>query len=117
MTWTLVAPAATAAFLTSLVEVVEAFTILLAVAIARGLRPALIGGTAGLALLAACIVGLGPLLVRLPIGFFQFAIGLLLLLFGMRWLRKAILRAALSLSAPVTRTVTNLVAPSPSFTT
>jgi uncharacterized membrane protein len=94
MTWTLVAPAAAAAFLASLVEVVEAFTVLLAVAIARGPRPALIGGAVGLALLALCVVGLGPLLVRLPIQVFQFAIGLLLLLFGMRWLRKAILRAA-----------------------
>jgi len=94
MSWAIAAPAVAAAFLASLVEVVEAFTILLAVAVTRGPRPALIGGAAGLALLALLVVALRPLLLQLPLAVFQFAIGLLLLLFGMRWLRKAILRAA-----------------------
>jgi uncharacterized membrane protein len=94
MTWTLAAPAVAAAFLASLVEVVEAFTILLAVGMTRGWRPALVGAAGGFAILVVLVVALGPLLDRLPIGVFQFGIGLLLLLFGMRWLRKAILRAA-----------------------
>jgi uncharacterized membrane protein len=86
--------AVTAAFLASLVEAVEALTIVLAVAIVRGLRPALLGAIGGLAVLALIIGALGPLLDRVPLNVLQIAIGILLLLFGMRWLRKAILRAA-----------------------
>src|SRR5436305_5687797 len=94
MTWSTVASAVTAAFLASLVEVVEAFTIVLAVATLRGWRPAVLGTTAGLAVLAGIILLLGPLLDRIPITSLQLAIGILLLLFGMGWLRKASLRAA-----------------------
>jgi Ca2+/H+ antiporter, TMEM165/GDT1 family len=94
MTWSTVTPAITAAFLASLVEAVEAFTIVLAVATLRGWRPAALGTTAGLALLAAIVLLLGPLLDRVPIHSLQLAIGILLLLFGMGWLRKASLRAA-----------------------
>ena len=83
-----------AAFLASLVEAVEALTIVLAVAIVRGLRPAILGALAGLLVLALIVVALGPLLDRVPLYVLQIAIGVLLLLFGMRWLRKAILRAA-----------------------
>jgi len=86
--------AVTAAFLASLVEAVEALTIVLAVAIVRGLRPAILGALAGLLVLALIVVALGPLLDRVPLYVLQIAIGVLLLLFGMRWLRKAILRAA-----------------------
>jgi uncharacterized membrane protein len=82
-----------AAFLASLVEAVEALTIVLAVAVVRGWRPAGIGALAGLASLAFIVVALGPLLGRVPLNFLQLAIGVLLLLFGLRWLRKAILRA------------------------
>jgi len=84
----------TAAFLASLVEAVEALTIVLAVATVRGWRPAGIGALAGLGLLALIVVVLGPLLDRVPLHLLQLAIGVLLLLFGMRWLRKAILRCA-----------------------
>src|SRR6516225_6481232 len=94
MTWSIAAPAVTAAFLAAIVEVVEAFTIVLAVATLRGWRPAAWGTTAGLALLAAIVLLLGPLLDRIPIHSLQLAIGILLLLFGMGWLRKASLRAA-----------------------
>jgi len=94
LTWSTVAPAVTAAFLASLVEVVEAFTIVLAVATLRGWRPAGVGTAAGLAVLAGIVVLLGPLLDRVPITSLQLAIGILLLLFGMGWLRKASLRAA-----------------------
>jgi uncharacterized membrane protein len=92
--WSTIAPAITAAFLASLVEVVEAFTIVLAVATVRGWRPAITGTAAGLAALALIVVVFGPAIDRIPLGVLQVAIGVLLLLFGMRWLRKAVLRAA-----------------------
>jgi uncharacterized membrane protein len=89
-----IGPAMTAAFLASLVEAVEALTVVLAVGTVRGWRPAGVGAAVGLAVLTIIVVTLGPLLDRVPLGLLQFAIGVLLLLFGMRWLRKAILRAA-----------------------
>ena len=89
-----IGPAMTAAFLGSLVEAVEALTILLAVATVRGWRPAGLGALCGLVLLGLAVAVLGPLLNLVPLHLLQFAIGVLLLLFGMRWLRKAILRAA-----------------------
>ncbi len=92
--WTTAAPAVTAAFLASVVEIVEAFTIVLAVATIRGWRPALLGTGAGLSLLAVIVLALGPVLDRIPIQVLQLVIGVLLLLFGLRWLRKAILRSA-----------------------
>ena len=88
------APAMTAAFLASLVEAVEALTIVLAVATVRGWRPAGFGALVGLVSLVLIVVALGPLLDRVPLHLLQLAIGILLLLFGMRWLRKAILRSA-----------------------
>jgi uncharacterized membrane protein len=93
-TWTVAAPAISAAFLSSFVEAVEALTIVLAASTVRGWRPAGLGAFAGLLLLAFIVLALGPLLNRVPLHLLQLAIGLLLLLFGMRWLRKAILRAA-----------------------
>lgn len=93
-TWSMAAPAIGAAFLASLVEVVEAFTIVLAVATLRGWRPALLGTAAALALLGAIVLVLGPVLDRVPLRPLQLAIGILLLLFGAGWLRKAALRAA-----------------------
>jgi Ca2+/H+ antiporter, TMEM165/GDT1 family len=92
--WGAAAPAISAAFLASLVEVVEAFTIVLAVGTIHGWRPAALGTLAGLASLTFLVVTLGPVLDRLPLHLLQLSIGVLLLLFGMRWLRKAILRAA-----------------------
>jgi uncharacterized membrane protein len=86
-------PAIASAFLASLVEAVEALTIVLAVGTVRGWRPALAGTLAGLAFLALLVLAFGPLIARMPIGYMQLAVGVLLLLFGMRWLRKAILRA------------------------
>jgi uncharacterized membrane protein len=94
MFWTSTVPAVSAAFLASLVEAVEALTIVLAVVTVRGWRPAGLGAFAGLVALVLIIVALGPLLDRVPLHLLQVTIGVLLLLFGMRWLRKAILRAA-----------------------
>src|SRR5437763_12007771 len=88
------APAIMAAFLASLVEAVEALTIVLAVGTVRGWPSAWLGALCGLALLTVIAAAFGPLLDLVPLHLLQFAIGVLLLLFGMRWLRKAILRAA-----------------------
>ena len=87
-------PTALAAFLASLVEFVEALTIVLAVGAVRGWRPAIAGTLAAAALLAVLVLTFGPHLARLDARVFQLIVGLLLLLFGLRWLRKAILRAA-----------------------
>jgi Ca2+/H+ antiporter, TMEM165/GDT1 family len=92
--WNVVAPAIGAAFLGSVVEVVEAFTIVLAVGTLRGWRPAVLGTGAAVLVLSAVVMAFGPLLGRIPVYLLQSVIGLLLLLFGLRWLRKAILRAA-----------------------
>jgi len=83
----------TASFLGSFVEVVEAFTIVLAVCVTRSWRPALTGAALALAVLAALVLIFGPLLALIPIEILQFVVGVLLILFGMRWLRKAILRS------------------------
>ena len=94
ITWTTAAPAIGAAFVASTVEVVEAFTIVLAVATLRGWRPALTGAGAALAVLAVTVAVLGPALDLVPLQALQIFIGILLLLFGLGWLRKAVLRAA-----------------------
>jgi uncharacterized membrane protein len=86
--------AVTAAFLASLVEVTEAYTIVLAVGLSRGWRSAIAGTGAGLLTLGVIVLALGPLLDRVPLAALQFPIGILVLLFGLGWLRKAILRAA-----------------------
>ena len=94
MTWSAAFPTVTAAFLASLVEVVEAFTIILAVALTRGWKPAWLGAAVALALLVVIVLIFGPLLALVPIEILQFTVGVLLILFGLRWLRKAILRAS-----------------------
>lgn len=88
------APSILASFLASLVEFVEALTIVLAVGTVRGWRPALLGTGSALAVLLALVAVLGPALTRIPLDIVQLVIGTMLLLFGLRWLRKAILRAA-----------------------
>ena len=83
-----------ASFLASFVEFVEALTIVLAVWTVRGWKPAIAGTAAGTLLLVLVVLLFGPLLRLLPVDVLRLAIGLLLLLFGMRWLRKAILRSS-----------------------
>jgi uncharacterized membrane protein len=94
LVWSTAAPAILSAFLASLVEVVEALTIVLAVVALRGWRPAIAGTLAALGTLTALVLALGPLLDRIPLHVLQIVIGILLLLFGLGWLRKATLRAA-----------------------
>lgn len=94
MNWVHAGTAILAAFLASLVEFVEALTIVLAVGITRGWRSALLGAAAGTAFLAVLVVIFGPALQRVPLASLQLVVGTLLLLFGMRWLRKAMLRSA-----------------------
>src|SRR5205807_824637 len=83
-----------ASFLACIVEMVEALTIVLAVGITRGWRSALIGGGVALAALAAVVAALGPALTQIPINALRLFVGALLLVFGLQWLRKAILRAS-----------------------
>jgi uncharacterized membrane protein len=83
-----------AAFLASTVEMVEALTIVLAVGVTRGWRSVMYGVAAATAALAVLVAALGPAITRLPIGALRFVVGGVLLIFGLQWLRKAILRAA-----------------------
>jgi uncharacterized membrane protein len=82
------------AFLASSVEAVEALTVVLAVGVVRGWRSALLGTLAALGLLVALVAIFGRALGQIPISVLQLVVGALLLLFGMRWLRKAMLRSA-----------------------
>jgi uncharacterized membrane protein len=92
--WGHAGPSILAAFFASLVEFIEALTVVLAVGAVRGWRGALGGAGLALAVLLVLVVVLGPALTSIPLGMAQLGLGTLLLLFGMRWLRKAILRAA-----------------------
>jgi Ca2+/H+ antiporter, TMEM165/GDT1 family len=91
--WTTLISVVGASFLASFVEVVEAFTIVLAVGIIRGWKSAILGTVAALTVLALIVITMAPLLLQVPLRLLQAVIGILLLLFGLRWLRKAILRA------------------------
>jgi uncharacterized membrane protein len=92
--WTHAGASVLAAFLASMVEFVEALTVVLAVGAVRGWKNALTGAALGLATLVVLTVVLGPALTRIPLDVVRIVVGGLLLLFGLRWLRKAILRAA-----------------------
>ncbi len=81
-------------FLASGVEMVEALTIVLAAALSRGWRSSLTGAGVATLALAIVVAALGPALTKIPINDLRFVIGALLLLFGLQWLRKAILRAS-----------------------
>jgi uncharacterized membrane protein len=80
-------------FLACSVEAVEALTIVLAVGTTRSWRSALIGVGAALVALGAVTGALGPALTALPIDVLRVVVGGMLLVFGLQWLRKAILRA------------------------
>lgn len=92
--WAHLGPTILAAFFASMVEFVEALTVILAVGVVRGWRGALSGAGAAMAVLLTLVAMLGPALRAIPLGWVQLVVGALLLLFGLRWLRKASLRAA-----------------------
>ena len=92
--WAHMGTSIVASFLSSLVECVEALTVVLAVGSVRGWRSALTGTATAIAVLLIIIAGLGTALAHIPLPIVQLAVGTLLLLFGLRWLRKAILRSA-----------------------
>jgi uncharacterized membrane protein len=73
---------------------VEALTIVLAVGLTRGWRSTLLGVGAALLALAVLVAALGPSLSSIPIDVLRLVVGVLLLVFGLQWLRKAILRAS-----------------------
>ena len=81
-------------FIACTVEAVEALTIVLAVGATRSWRSAMIGVGVALVALAAVTAALGPALTALPINVLRGVVGGLLLVFGLQWLRKAILRAS-----------------------
>jgi len=85
---------AVSVFLACAVEAVEALTIVLAVGVTRSWRWALTGVAAATLALAVIVAALGPALTALPINVLRVAVGALLLVFGLQWLRKAVLRAA-----------------------
>jgi uncharacterized membrane protein len=87
-------PALLAAFFASLVEFVEALTVVLAVGAVRGWRPALTGAFAALFVLALIVALLGPVLTMVPLRIVRLLVGIMLLTFGWRWLAKAVRRAA-----------------------
>lgn len=78
----------------SAVETVEAATIVLALGATRGWRSPLLGAGAAVAALAILVAVLGPALATIPIDALRLVVGSLLLVFGLQWLRKAILRAS-----------------------
>ena len=84
-----------AVFAASLVEMVEALTIVVAAGVSRGWRPALEGAAAALLMLGVLVVVVGiPLIRYIPIDTLRVLVGALLLVLGLSWLRKAILRAS-----------------------
>src|SRR5918997_1350165 len=85
---------AIAVFLAAAVEFIEAFTIVLAIGVSRGWRAAVAGTVAALTVLAVAAAAVGPALARwVPETLLQLIVGVLLLVFGAQWLRKAVLRS------------------------
>jgi uncharacterized membrane protein len=81
-------------FLASLVEFVEALTIVMVVGTTINWKTSLLGAAAGVAALAAIVLVLGSAFVFIPLDAFRLVIGFVLVLFGLKWLKKAILRYA-----------------------
>jgi uncharacterized membrane protein len=87
------APLFASVFLATTVEAVEATTIVLAAGVARDWRSSLTGAGVAVVGLAATVAALGPAVTRIPLNGLRLFVGTALLLFGVQWLRKAILRA------------------------
>jgi uncharacterized membrane protein len=94
LNWAHAGPSILASFLACLVECTEALTVVLAVGSVRGWSGAVTGSMAAIAVLLGLIAALGRALTRIPLHIVQLFVGVLLLLFGLRWLRKAILRSS-----------------------
>lgn len=94
MSWAQFTPPMLTALLASLVECIEALTVILAVGAVFGWRDALTGAGVALAVLLVAVVALGPALALIPAVVIHLTVGLLLLAFGFRWLQKAVRRAA-----------------------
>jgi len=84
----------TAVALATAVEMVEALTIVLAVGVTRGWRATLLGVGAALVILGIIVLALGPAVAQIPLSALRVVVGGLLLIFGIQWLRKAILRSS-----------------------
>ncbi|MBV9444383.1 MAG: hypothetical protein JO345_00555 [Streptosporangiaceae bacterium] len=80
-------------FVACAVEAVEALTIVLAAGLTREWRSTFQGMAVALVALAAVVGVLGPTITLLPLGALRLVVGALLAIFGLQWLRKAILRA------------------------
>jgi uncharacterized membrane protein len=83
---------ALSAFLAASIEVVEMVAIVVAVGVARSWRASLLGAAGGLAVLGAAVGALGPALGSVPLEPLRLVVGALLLVFGLGWLRKGVLR-------------------------
>ena len=94
MTWLHVSSVTLSCFLASLVEFVEALTIILAVGTTRNWRSAFAGTFAALIALAVLIFTAGPSIQKVPIHWMQLVVGAAVAIFGLNWLRKATLRSA-----------------------
>src|SRR5256885_11245170 len=81
-------------FLASAVEAIEMVTIVVGVGATRGWRPTIVGVASGFGVLAVIVVILGAALSVVPIGPLRLVIGALLLVFGLQWFRKGIMRVA-----------------------
>jgi uncharacterized membrane protein len=91
---TAIVPVLITAFLASAVEAIEMVTIVVGVGATRGWRSTLLGATAGFALLAVIVAAFGLALSATPIAPLRLVIGALLLVFGLQWLRKGVVRVA-----------------------
>jgi uncharacterized membrane protein len=83
-----------ATFLASAVEAIEMVTIVIGVGATRGWRSTLIGAAAGFAVLAVIVILVGVALTAIPIGALRLVVGALLLVFGLQWFRKGVVRVA-----------------------
>src|SRR2546421_12262467 len=81
-------------FLAASIEVIEMVAIIVAVGVTRQWRGALVGTLAGLVVLAVLIAALGTALQSVPLTALRLVVGALLLVFGLQWLRKGVLRVS-----------------------